>query len=772
MKRFAWLPVSLRLSARTSVQKSAGGADTSEARRVRSAADRGSGARRSRRALVPLIVLALCLAAGLLALALAVPSAQAATTGDITGTVTDASAVDLANITVNVYASVDDYNNGNWIANTQTNGDGSYDLGSLPAGSYLVEFRDDNAGNYLTQLYNNKATIDTANPVAVTAGATHAGINAVLAPAGHITGTVTDASAVDLANITVNVYASVDDYNNGNQIANTQTNGDGSYDLGSLPAGSYLVEFRDDNAGNYLTQLYNNKATIDTANPVAVTAGATHAGINAVLAPAGHITGTVTDASAVAFANINVVAYASVDDYNNGHSIAWTQTAADGSYDLGGLPTGSYLVQFGASMFADHNYVPQLYNNKATIDTANPVAVTAGATHAGINAVLAPAGHISGTVTKAGGGLANVSVYAYASVADYNNGNWIAWNITNADGSYDVGDLPAGSYLVQFGASMWVNGDLVKGNYVIQFYNNEPTIDLATPVAVTAGATHAGINAVLVPAISGTMRLNSGAAYANTTSVTIDSAVTGATQMRFRDSGGTWSSWESYAASRSWTLPAGDGTKTIEAEYRDAVGHVLGLSDDIFLDTTAPTTTASGTDANWHKTPVTVTLAASDSGGSGMSGGLAKTQYKLDAGAWTTGTKLTVSTNGIHTVSYRSTDAAGNVETAKSFTVRIDTRKPTTKAYAAAVKKGKTVKLAYKVLDAKPGCGQAAVTLKVYEGKKLKKTLKAGTHACNLKQTCSWRCTLAKGKYTLRVYATDIAGNVQSKVGSARLTVK
>jgi hypothetical protein len=423
-------------------------------------------------------------------------------------------------------------------------------------------------------------------------------------------------------------------------------------------------------------------------------------------------------------------------------------------------------------MFSNGDYVIQFYNNEPTIDLATPVAVTAGVTHAGINATLAPAGHISGTVTKAGGvGLANVSVNAYASVDDYNNGNSIAGTITNADGSYDLGDLPTGSYLVQFGASMWV-GDWVKGNYVMQFYHNEPTIDLATPVAVTAGATHAGINAVLVPAISGTMRLNSGAAYANTTSVTIDSAVTGATQMRFRDSGGTWSSWESYAASRSWTLPAGDGTKTIEAEYRDAVGHVLGLSDDIFLDTTAPTTTASGTDANWHKTPVTVTLAASDSGGSGMIGGLAKAQYKLDAGAWTTGTKLTVSTNGIHTVSYRSTDAAGNVETAKSFTVRIDTRKPTTKAYAAAVKKGKTVKLAYKVLDAKPGCGQAAVTLKIYKGKKLKKTLKAGSHASNVKRSYSWRCTLAKGKYTLRVYATDIAGNVQSKVGSARLTVK
>ena len=412
-----------------------------------------------------LCLFSICCVAALLVSPLA---ARAAPAGHITGTVTNASAVALANISVNAYASVDDYNNGNQIASTQTSGDGSYDLGSLPTGSYLVEFRDDTNGNYLTQLYNNEPTIDTANPVAVTAGATTSGINATLAPAGHITGTVTNASAVALANISVNAYASVDDYNNGHSIASTGTAADGSYDLGDLPTGSYVVEFRDDTNGNYLTQLYNNEPTIDTANPVAVTAGATTSGINATLAPAGHITGTVTNASAVALANIMVVAYASVDDYNNGHSIASTGTAADGSYDLGDLPTGSYLVQFGASMFSDSNYVVQFYNNEPTIDTANPVAVTAGATTSGINATLAPAGHITGTVTNASAvGLAHVSVVAYASVDDYNNGNPIAENFTNADGSYDLGDLPTGSYLVQFGANMFVNGDLVKGNYDI-----------------------------------------------------------------------------------------------------------------------------------------------------------------------------------------------------------------------------------------------------------------------------------------------------------------
>jgi hypothetical protein len=76
------------------------------------------------------------------------------------------------------------------------------------------------------------------------------------------------------------------------------------------------------------------------------------------------------------------------------------------------------------------------------------------------------------------------------------------------------------------------------------------------------------------------------------------------------------------------------------------------------------------------------------------------------------------------------------------------------------------------VSDAKPGCGQAVVTLKIYQGKKLRKTLKAGTCTSNAKTKYSWRCTLAEGKYTLKVYATDIAGNTQSKIGSAKLTVR
>ena len=345
-------------------------------------------------------------------------NATLAVAGHVTGTVTNASAVGLGGISVAAYRA-DGSGGWNDVAWTQTAADGSYDLGGLPTGSYRIEFRDDNDGAYVRQYYNNKPTIDLANPVAVTAGATTSGINATLAAAGHVTGTVTNAGAVGLGGINVNAYASVDDYNNGNQVNGTQTAADGSYDLGGLPTGSYLVEFQRRIYGAYVTQFYNNKATIDLANPVAVTAGATTPGINATLAVAGHVTGTVKNASAVGLGGIQVNACARRRLRRLG--LHGTQTAADGSYDLGGLPTGSYRIGFSDDAGA---YVGEYYNNKPTLDLADNVGVTAGATTSGINATLAVAGHVTGTVTNASAvGLGGINVNAYAPVDDSAAGN-------------------------------------------------------------------------------------------------------------------------------------------------------------------------------------------------------------------------------------------------------------------------------------------------------------------------------------------------------------
>ena len=77
-----------------------------------------------------------------------------------------------------------------------------------------------------------------------------------------------------------------------------------------------------------------------------------------------------------------------------------------------------------------------------------------------------------------------------------------------------------------------------------------------------------------------------------------------------------------------------------------------------------------------------------------MAGGQAKTEYRLDDGPWVAGAALTVpaltdhSSDGVHRVGYRSTDAAGNTEAAKSLTVQIDTTGPATAARKATGRRG------------------------------------------------------------------------------------
>jgi hypothetical protein len=107
------------------------------------------------------------------------------------------------------------------------------------------------------------------------------------------------------------------------------------------------------------------------------------------------------------------------------------------------------------------------------------------------------------------------------------------------------------------------------------------------------------------------------------------------------------------------------------------------------------------------------------------------------------------------------------------FSLVNDVAAPTTKAFGATVKRGKNAKLTFRVGDPAPTCGRAVVVLRILKGARVKKVLRVpGTCACNVKKSYAWKCTLPKGRYTLKVFATDLVGHRQSKVGSARLTVK
>ena len=62
--------------------------------------------------------------------------------------------------------------------------------------------------------------------------------------------------------------------------------------------------------------------------------------------------------------------------------------------------------------------------------------------------------------------------------------------------------------------------------------------------------------------------------------------------MRFSNDGVTFSGYQPYAATAVWTLSAGDGVKTVYAQFKDAEGNQSAVaSDGITLalpDTTGP----------------------------------------------------------------------------------------------------------------------------------------------------------------------------------------
>jgi hypothetical protein len=96
-------------------------------------------------------------------------------------------------------------------------------------------------------------------------------------------------------------------------------------------------------------------------------------------------------------------------------------------------------------------------------------------------------------------------------------------------------------------------------------------------------------------------------------------------------------------------------------------------------DQEAPVTTAAINPAGpngsngWYTSDVTVSLTATDD-----ASGVAKTEYSLDGGTtWLTYTApVTFSQDAKYTVSYRSTDNAGNVEAAKIISFKRDSTAP------------------------------------------------------------------------------------------------
>ena len=120
--------------------------------------------------------------------------------------------------------------------------------------------------------------------------------------------------------------------------------------------------------------------------------------LNAALTVGGRISGAVRNAGGTGIPSVSVTAYRLVGGQWQTVGSGFTDNA--GAYTVDGLRTGTYRVRF--QTFGAGGYLPEYYQDKDTLETANDVAVSQGAT-ATANAVLDVGGQISGTVTGPSG---------------------------------------------------------------------------------------------------------------------------------------------------------------------------------------------------------------------------------------------------------------------------------------------------------------------------------------------------------------------------------
>ena len=314
----------------------------------------------------------------------------------------------------------------------QTSKSGGYTIGIPQAGRYRILFLSACAskGNFAPQLWKGAGSVASARVLRVGRGQVIRHIDAVLRTGAAISGQLRSASAQHRSFAGVCILAT----GLGGQrlfegFATARANG--MFRLPDLATGKYRLQFY-----TGCSQQPASYLPMTLRKPVTVTDGKTTTGITADLRLGGTITGVVKNSAGHPLRGICVSAFSkSRSGIEIGPEVP---TGAGGFYQLPGLASGSYQMQFATGCGNNGPY--------AALALPDLVRVTAGKTTAHVDAVMALAGMISGVVRNSGGRpLSGICVAAM----DASNGGF-AFVSTSARGTYRAGGLPAGQYQLQF----------------------------------------------------------------------------------------------------------------------------------------------------------------------------------------------------------------------------------------------------------------------------------------------------------------------------------
>ncbi len=240
-----------------------------------------------------------------------------------------------------------------------------------------------------------------------------------------------------------------------------------------------------------------------------------------------------------------------------------------------------------------------------------------------------------------------------------------------------------------------------------------------------------------------------------------DGTGSGLVSMQISNNGSSWTDY-AYATSQTWTLIAGDGSKTVSVRFKDNAGNWSSTAtDSITLDTALPTSCSvsiNGGAQYVKSTAVTLTLAATATGS-----GLASMKISNDDSTWSVyayDTSKAWSLNGVtegsKTVYARFSNNAGNwTTTSVTNVITLDTIAPSGTIIINGGDSYTSVPVVNLTLTADDGTGSGLANMQ------FSNTGSAGdwSSAESLSSNKSWPLSSGDGEQTVYVRYTDNAGN-------------
>ena len=202
-----------------------------------------------------------------------------------------------------------------------------------------------------------------------------------------------------------------------------------------------------------------------------------------------------------------------------------------------------------------------------------------------------------------------------------------------------------------------------EGTHLVEYRSGDHLGNVETTLAATFVVDDAPPSAVLS---IGTPRYEGADTYVTTaTPLTVTATdggpvPVGVASVEYRLTG----SWTMYAG--AFTLAGPDGPRTVGYRATDLLGNALAHELDVVLDNTAPTTTPSRGDGT-YPAGTAFGFTATDAGS-----GVARTEVRVDGGAWTTYAVPLQLGEGDHEIGFRSVDNLNNAEAERTLSVRIE----------------------------------------------------------------------------------------------------